>query len=368
MKNIQRIIIFILFLSIPSLSQSIKVKKWDLTDFPKIRVNISIENQWGAPIPVDTKKFILYEVAKGIEKKIENFTLRPLDVVKVPIYTVVIIDKSGSMKGDSIKEARLGSVEFIKMMKTEDRAGLIEFDTNVNILSEFTLDKNSLIERIKSIKVGTDTALIDAINSGVNMFDSAPDKIVKIILVLTDGRENKSKSKIEDVIKKAKEKEISIYTIGLGKTIDKTMLNKLSSETEGNSYYTLNPSELTEIYKKISLLLHSQLILEFKTPFPMDRKWHSLKFQISYMGKIIKGEKSYLSAKESRISTELLRQIQKSDEERSRKQQEERKKIEAELNRLKKQKEKTLIIILSGAIGVFLIVLILIIILKRRRS
>lgn len=367
MKKLYWIFIFILSFPILTLSQSIKVKKMNLANFPEITATISIENQWGAPIPVDTKKFELFERAKDVEKKIENFTLTPLDVVKVPIYTVVIIDKSGSMRGEAIREAKLGSIEFIKMMKTEDRAGLVVFDTDVNVVSNFTLDKNSLISNINLIEAGSDTALIDAIKAGVDMFDSAPDKIVKIILVLTDGKENKSKSKLEDVIKKAKEKEISIYTIGLGETIDKAMLDKISSETEGNSYYTLDPSELTEIYKKISLLLHSQLILKFKTPFEMDDTWHTLKFQIPYMGKIIKGEKPYLSAKESRISTELLRKIQKEEEERIRKAEEERIKIAKRLEELKKKKERTMILFLSIAIAFLLIILILIIIMKKRK-
>jgi len=360
MKKNLIIIFTLIFTLTPLFPQSIKIKSISLENFPEIRVTISIESKWGVPVPVDTKKMKLFE--KG--KEIKNINVTPLDTVKIPIYTAIILDKSGSMKGEAITRAKQGAIEFVKMMKGEDRAAYIEFDTNVTLVEQFSLDKTKLSESINKTAPGTDTAILDGAYKGVEILCEQPQNSVKIILLLTDGKENKSKKKSEEVVKKAQESGISIFTIGLGNSIDESMLKELAVKTEANYYHAPNPEDVVNIYKKISLLVHSQLIVKFKTPYSMDDKWHKLKLSIPYMGKEISGTKAYLSAQESKISTELLKRIR--DEENKKLNLNKQEPINLVNGNPVKEKENKLIMILLAAL--FLVILFLIIAIMKKRK
>lgn len=337
-------------------TQQIKIKQISLKNFPEIELRISIESKFGVPVPVDTKLLRLFEK----ENEIKNFTVKPFDTVKVPIYTAIILDKSGSMKGKAIIRAKEGAIEFVKMMKGNDKAAYVEFDTKVSVAVPFASDKGSLINRMKKTVPGGDTAILDALFKGIELLKNEPEKSVKIVLLLTDGRENRSTKKIEEVLNLAKEAGVSIFTIGLGNKVDEKMLLNLSGKTEANYYNAPAPKDLLNIYKKISLLLHSQLIVKFSTPYPMDDKWHNLKLTVSYMESEITGEKGYLSAKESKIPTELLKRIRNKENER----------IEKSVNKRetpKKEKEKKKLILILLIALVFLSLVLLTILIKRRR-
>lgn len=341
-------------------AQEIRFKSISLRSFPKVKMVISVENKWGAPVPVDVSRLKLYE-----EKRLlKNVAVVPQDSRESPIFSVIVLDKSGSMKGEAIKKARDGAVEFVEKMREGDQAATIAFDTQVYVVSEFTPDSAALSAGIRKTAVGSDTALLDAVYRAVEMQAATPPNAVKTVLALTDGRENRSRRKLDEVVERARALNVSIYTIGLGDKIDSGMLTDMARRTEANYYAAPEPRDLTAIYKRISDLLHSQLMVEFTTPFPMDDRWHALRVVIPYMGKEIAGEKPYLSAKESKIPSELVLQIDREQ----RKQQEEA----ALQEKLRKEKEarerkgKTLHLVLAGVAAALLLVLLAVVLKKKR--
>ncbi len=327
-------------------AQMIRIKQVNLKQFPEISAIISVESETGKPIPVDTRGLLLYENGKPIQ----GVRVVPLDSKQLPIYTVVIIDKSGSMKGTPIKKAREAAGKFVEMMRGQDRAAYIEFDTQVKIAAKFTGDPAAVIGKIQKTRVGSDTALLDAVWQGVELFKSVPEDGVKVILVLTDGKENRSTRTLDEVIRKARENQVSVFSVGLGENIDEKMLKKMAGQTEANYYHAPGPDRLADIYRNISLLLHSQLLMRFKTSFPMDDQWHRLRVEVPYMGRVVSGEKPYLSARESRIPTELLKRIRREENRKLARQQ---RQIER-----KEKNEHRLIILLSVVLGILILVLI----------
>ncbi len=170
MKFKKTVFLFSVLFPLLLMTQQVKIKKVNLKNFPRILLTISIESEWGVPIPVNTKKMQLFEQ----NQKIKNIEVLPLDSVNVPIYTVVILDKSGSMKGEAIKNARRGAVEFIKMMKRNDKAAYIEFDTRVKVLEKFTSDQKILIKKINQTVPGSDTAILDGLYEGIELLKKEP--------------------------------------------------------------------------------------------------------------------------------------------------------------------------------------------------
>lgn len=198
---------------------------------------------------------------------------------------------------------------------------------------------------------------------GIELLKKVPQDSVKIVLALTDGRENKSSKKLPEIISLASSIGVPIYTIGLGNRIDRGMLKDIAERTHGNFYNAPRAEQLIEIYKKISLLLHSQLIITFKTIFAMDSKWHNLRITIPYVGGLIESEKSYLSAKRSNISTKLLAKLRIEAQKRALQKENKIQRIKAR-EQIKQKKDK-IIYILFLVLIIMLIVLIIVLIRKR---
>src|ERR1051326_3175506 len=119
----------------------------------------------------------------------------------LPIYIYVVLDKSGSML--SIKDQIIsGFNEFLQGQKQDYLEhpefgdiflSLIQFDTEVN-----TIYENEPILNVKKLSNSTykprgNTALFDAIATGIFTLEKV-EKDAKLLLVIqTDGEENSSK-------------------------------------------------------------------------------------------------------------------------------------------------------------------------------
>lgn len=338
-------------------AQQVKIKQISLKDFPKIVLTVSIESEWGGPIPVDTASLSLSEDGQPMN----DLVVTAQDSVQVPIHTVIVLDKSGSMKGGAIEAARIGAAAFVAMMRGSDSAAYVTFDTDVTVVAAFSGDREALQQQILATRTGSDTALLDGVHQGLELFAPLPKEGVRVLLVLTDGKENKSKHKLDEVLTAAKAAGVSLFTIGLGDQIQPEMLQGLAQGTEGNYYPAPQPEQLKGIYEQISLLLHSQLSLSYTSPKAMDDSWRTLRVSLPHMGKPLVGEKGYLSAKESRIPTELLRRQRDLDRQRI----QEAQVLGQAQTETRQKKEHQLLLILGGVLGV--LVLLLVVALVRRK-
>ncbi|MDY0296016.1 MAG: VWA domain-containing protein [Acidobacteriota bacterium] len=356
----QRTIVIVLLLFVLNLAapaQSVKVVGISLEDFPNIRLTLSVEDNMGLPVPVDPRGLKLFEK----DREISKFSVRTLDQVSMPVYAAVVMDKSGSMKGAAIARARDGAAEFVARMKDRDYSAFVRFDTEVEVVSGFSANRGNLEGLIRETRTGSDTALLDAVYRGLELFQDAPEQSVRAALVLTDGKENRSKHTVDEVANLAKKHRVSLFTIGLGVSVDQTMLEKLAEESGGRYFAAAGPEVLVEIYATISTLLHARLVVTYETPFPMDDQWHDVRVEIPRGENVVSGSRAYLSATESRIPTKKLRQM---EETRIAMEKQAREKQQA--RRLAGAKRRRTLLALGGAALLLLIVLVVVMVLRRR--
>ena len=68
-------------------------------------------------------------------------------------------------------------------------------------------------------------------------------------ILLTDGKSNENQAL--QMIQKARDKGIEIYTIGLGNQVNEDLLQRLASETGGQYYHIKENIQLGEAYQSI---------------------------------------------------------------------------------------------------------------------
>jgi VWFA-related protein len=190
------------------------------------------------------------------------------------VNTALVLDHSGSMElpandidvgTPKIKALHAAGAAFIKMMSEKTgRVSLVPFSTHVEPPRAFSNNKAKLKEHINSLAPSGETALLDALYTGVLALqaDAAPGK--RAVVAMTDGIDNSSRRRVEEVIDEAKQANIKLYLLGFGREheIDHTTMRRMAKETGGQYFPVADKDKLLEIFEKLSIELHDDGIDE----------------------------------------------------------------------------------------------------------
>lgn len=231
----------------------------------QVEVYVSILNADGSPVKeITSDQLQILEDGQSVE--IDQMIVAPA----IPLNLVLALDTSGSMMGPAITQAKKAASEFITSLSPEDSLALIEFNHKVNIVTDFSIDHNDTLNRLKPIDSipNTGTCLYDALFQSVQlMSQSQPGR--RAIMVLTDGKDELlygnpcSTAKVDDVINAAITQNTPIYVIGLGNQVDQKALGRISLLTGGEYLYSPDPNRLTTLFSLIFDHLRYQYYLRY---------------------------------------------------------------------------------------------------------
>ncbi len=213
--------------------------------------------------------FELFE--DGVKQEVQFFTSG-----KLPIALSLLLDTSASMER-RIRTAQEAAVGFARHLRPDDLAQVIDFDSRVRILQQFTSDTAELERAIYQTAAGGSTALYNAIYISLKELKkvrtSTADQVRReAVVVLSDGEDTSSLVGFEEVLELAKRSETAIYAIGLrsnesgrrrGFNEAEFVLRQLARETGGRTFFLKDVSELAGIYDLISEELSSQYTLGY---------------------------------------------------------------------------------------------------------
>jgi VWFA-related protein len=190
------------------------------------------------------------------------------------VSTALVLDHSGSMElpadendqaTPKIAALHDAGAAFIQMMSEETgRVSLIPFSSRVGAPRAFTNNKLSLKKHIAELKPAGETALFDAVYTGIAALEADAAKGKRAVVAMTDGIDNSSRRRVEEVIERAKDADIKLYLLGFGRhdEIDHKTMTKMAEETGGEYFHARNKDKLLEIFEKLSIKLHDDGIDE----------------------------------------------------------------------------------------------------------
>ncbi|MBN1574101.1 MAG: VWA domain-containing protein [Deltaproteobacteria bacterium] len=282
---------------------SVKINQIDTSKFPEIKAYISVVDDSNKPVKgLFESNFTITE--DGIPGP-TNFTVESMLRSGEPIAVVLAIDTSGSMKGQAMEHAREAALKFVEGLGDNDLAAVVDFNDKEHIISEFTSDKESLKRAIEGLDVaGTKTALYDAIYKALEIGSRPGLPFRKVIIILSDGKDEGSVLTIDDGITRAKDSSIPVYTIGLGPNVDRKPLMRVSRLTGGEALFAPTSSDLVTLYDAISEQLKNQYILTYvTTALTGDGLQHTLGLSVSIGDSIFKDDRTFISPKVSPPTT-----------------------------------------------------------------
>jgi len=220
-----------------------------------------------------------------------------------PIAVVVALDTSGSMTLvlDLVKSA---AEAFVLRLLPADRARIVSFDDKIRWSPNFTSDRDKLIEHLRTgIQFGNGTRLWDAMYESVGVLKEEETR--KVVLVLSDGEDYGSRLGGNDVLLKAQDDHVMVYTIGLRNRYfngaqwvtsqpDRT-LKKTSAQTGGGWFELTRTTELNSTFSKIADELHRQYLLAI-SPTVNDGKAHVLNVRVKTPGMTARARQSYIAS------------------------------------------------------------------------
>lgn len=144
----------------------------------------------------------------------------------------------------------------------KDFISIIGFSSTVDKILPLTNNKDKIDSVINSMQADSLTALYDAMLVGLNQLNTNGG--VNVLVTLTDGQNNKSKSSWKAVTEKAAYLDIPIYIIGLG-NVNKDTLQMIADITNGQFIYTQTSKSFKEIYSRISKEIQSFYDLKYES-------------------------------------------------------------------------------------------------------
>lgn len=199
---------------------------------------------------------ILADSRQEVTVKIDLIAAQTKQNSRVPLNIAVVLDRSGSMSGSKLEQAKQAAIELVNQLDSKDIFSLVAYDNEVEILipAQPVEDKEHLKKRISQIEAGGATALYAGVEQGADQIRRyfSAKKINRVIL-LSDGLANIGPSSNEEIStlgRRLAREEIAVTTMGIGDDYNEDLLASLAEASDANYYYVKDVEKLPEIFKK----------------------------------------------------------------------------------------------------------------------
>jgi Ca-activated chloride channel family protein len=206
-------------------------------------------------------------------------------VTNLPLSVGLAIDTSASMQPRIVEAQKAASSFFANTMRTGDRAFLVSFDSQPQLLQRWSGKLSDVNAGLARLRAEESTALYDAIV--YSLYNFLGVKGQKALVLVTDGKDTSSKFSFDQALEYARRATVPIYAVGIGinatEVDTRYKLGRFCAETGGAVYYIQQASDLTRIYNEIQNELRSQYILGIYPPDGVKpgSKWREVTVQVS---------------------------------------------------------------------------------------
>lgn len=175
---------------------------------------------------------------------------------RMPVNVSFVIDRSGSMAGPRIAQAREAAIMAVNRLDANDIASVVIFDDKIDVLvpAQKVTDRKLFTDRIRQVGSRGSTAIYGGVTEGASEVrkNIDPRRLNRVVL-LSDGLANVGPSKAADFAQLGREllkQGISVSTIGLGQDYNEDLMLQLAKAGDGNHAFAAAPDDLIKIFNK----------------------------------------------------------------------------------------------------------------------
>jgi Ca-activated chloride channel family protein len=262
------------------------------------RVNVDLINIFCSVWNKDTKSFVTNLAREdfavfedGQKQEIKNFARE----TNMPLTIALLVDTSQSVAPKLKFEQEAATNFFYTVLKQNDRAMLVEFDSSVSMVQDFTSDTNKLAKQIRAMQAAGNTALYDAI------VKTCDEKLIretgrKTIVILSDGEDSASNETFQRAREMAMNAEATIFSISIDTREGDKVLTQLAFDTGGKAFFPFLVEELDANFREIALELRSQYNIGYISSNPRrDGSYRKIEVKLAERNMKLNFKKGYFS-------------------------------------------------------------------------
>ncbi|KAA3612981.1 MAG: VWA domain-containing protein [Calditrichaeota bacterium] len=188
-----------------------------------------------------------------------------------------IVDRSGSMSGNKIVQARDAATFIVENLNEGDKFNIVDFSGSVTNFRDQHVaynpeNESAALDYIGTIKASGSTNISGSFEKAIPQFSSANDSTANIIIFFTDGNATSGTTTTNGILEIVKnlqtqnETEVSIFTFGIGADVNKQLLTRLAAENNGFAEF-LGADELEERITNFYLTIRNPVLLNTELTF-----------------------------------------------------------------------------------------------------
>ena len=249
-----------------------------------VSLSVAVTDRSGRAITGLTKAdFKVYE--NGVEQPISFFSDDDS-----PVSWGLVLDRSRSMEG-MIQEVYQTALHTIDQGTKDDDMFVVAFNEQAELVCDFTSDRDRLESAIRGLRADGNTALYDAVALALDHLQRGRHQ-KKVLVVVTDGEDNRSRLTFRQLVERAREADVLIYTVGMfGSMVGmrgsaaRDELKKLAEETGAFAHFPRDPEKCRTMMMEIAGEVSRQYSLGFYPTDPTrDGKWRKLRIAVTRPG------------------------------------------------------------------------------------
>lgn len=198
----------------------------------------------------------------------DSLKVEALSDTPEPSRTVILADLSKSVSRKQFSEFKRAADKFVGELKEGDLVALITFQSKVYRELNFTADRALLKKKLRALKqAGSRTMLYDGLIEAHKMLTQIEPKfgLKKAIVVYTDGKENASRVKADDLLARFTADPVPVFVAGKKKSGSLKRLIRLARVSGGDAFRAEEKEDLAKIFHYLGNRRAEKFRLSYKT-------------------------------------------------------------------------------------------------------
>jgi Ca-activated chloride channel family protein len=257
--------------------------------------------------------FIIFE--DGEPQELGFFEASEQSELTRPLAVVFALDVSGSIRPEEIARQRVAAENFMRLVRPDSIFAVLAFNNEIRVLQDFTSDPKKISQAFQRIgRAEGATRLFGCIDRAVSMLRRAPRflggrRLRRVVVVITDGYDSVDTIDQRDLIARAVEAGVTVYSITLpsytpGLGTRQRALTLLDASRivpmTGGTDFSADISDFTPVFRSIAEEIKASYTLAYYPPEKNrhDGRAHQIRVEVKRPGAIVRtSRQSYLAAR-----------------------------------------------------------------------
>lgn len=276
---------------------SVKIDQIITSDYPNMTAFVSVKNEKGETVNGLAPGLFMTRIDSAELRG--NQSVYQFSMKNEPVDYTILISNNGIMEGNPLDFQKNAVIQFIEYMQKDET------------LSLYTIGDDAIpvFENLK--KESIDTSLINDIqlseaqpriyDSLMNVIRKVEQKTIrrKVIIVLSDGRDQNSRFTKEQLDSSLTEKSIPVYSVGFRvlSSAGLSALNQISEVSSGTYIYSLL-NKIPDSLKSLKDIINKCYVIDYKVKnVKPDNSYHLVEVSVSERDSEGKGQKTFYALK-----------------------------------------------------------------------